>query len=272
MNSLSRTPRERSIICFPACYLDIATPYKQNEFSSKVRTACLSNKTGTVGLKVSKAIVIGDVAVGKTCLVNRFCHQVFDRDYKATIGVDFEVERFDILNVPFNLQIWDTAGQERFKCIAAAYYRGAHVVIIVFDMSDPYTLQHAKKWYDEAKNECRPDAHIFLVGTKKDLCADHQLHELEGLATKLATDIAAEYWAVSSLTGENVTDFFERVAAMSFDHSVCKELDDIDSRMVGKRIGGGSNLLSNSKSEKTITLSGSPSSLKKEEKHKGDCC
>ena len=52
-----------------------------------------------------KAIVVGDVAVGKTCLVQRFCHEIFDRDYKATIGVDFEVERFDILNVPFNLQM-----------------------------------------------------------------------------------------------------------------------------------------------------------------------
>ncbi len=56
-------------------------------------------------MKVSKAIVVGDVAVGKTCLVQRFCHEIFDRDYKATIGVDFEVERFDILNVPFNLQM-----------------------------------------------------------------------------------------------------------------------------------------------------------------------
>ncbi|XP_071945118.1 ras-related protein Rab-34-like [Antedon mediterranea] len=269
MHSLSRTPRERSIISFPACYLDIASAYKQNEFTPKVRTACLSNKTGTVGLKVSKAIVIGDVAVGKTCLVNRFCHEVFDRDYKATIGVDFEVERFDILNVPFNLQIWDTAGQERFKCIAAAYYRGAHVVIVVFDMSDPYTLQHARKWYDEAKHECRKDAHVFLVGTKRDLCADHQLHELEGLATKLANEIQGEYWAVSSLTGENVADFFQRVAALSFDFSVRKELDDIESRMVGKRIGGGSNLLSNSKSEKPITLSGSPHT---EGKQKSDCC
>ena len=49
--------------------------------------------------------MVGDVAVGKSCLVNRFCRDTFDRDYKATIGVDFEVEKFSILSVPFNLQL-----------------------------------------------------------------------------------------------------------------------------------------------------------------------
>ena len=48
----------------------------------------------------------------------RLCYNAFDRNYKTTIGVDFEVERFLILGVPISLQIWDTAGQERFKCIA----------------------------------------------------------------------------------------------------------------------------------------------------------
>lgn len=54
---------------------------------------------------MSKCIVVGDVSVGKTCLVNRFCNEVFDKDYKATIGVDFEVERFEVLGTPFNLQM-----------------------------------------------------------------------------------------------------------------------------------------------------------------------
>lgn len=58
------------------------------------------------------------MGVGKSALVQRFVNDSFSNDYKATIGVDFEVEQFQVLNVPFNLNIWDTAGQERFKCIA----------------------------------------------------------------------------------------------------------------------------------------------------------
>ena len=64
-------------------------------------------------------IIIGNVGTGKSSLVQRFVRNSFCADYKATIGVDFEVEQFEILGIPFNLQIWDTAGQERFKCIAS---------------------------------------------------------------------------------------------------------------------------------------------------------
>jgi small GTP-binding protein len=59
------------------------------------------------------------MGTGKTSLVQRFVNNSFTREYKSTIGVDFEVENFHILSVPFNMQIWDTAGQERFRCIAS---------------------------------------------------------------------------------------------------------------------------------------------------------
>ena len=64
-------------------------------------------------------VIVGNVGTGKTSLIQRFVNNSFSNDYKSTIGVDFEVEYFKILSVPFNLQIWDTAGQERFRCIAA---------------------------------------------------------------------------------------------------------------------------------------------------------
>lgn len=85
----------------------------------------------------SKTIIIGNMGTGKSSLVQRFVHNSFCADYKATIGVDFEVEQFEILGVPFNLQIWDTAGQERFKCIAsgnkqdeAHYIQDKHLTLI----------------------------------------------------------------------------------------------------------------------------------------------
>uniref|UniRef100_A0A8C3XC90 Ras-related protein Rab-36 n=1 Tax=Cyanoderma ruficeps TaxID=181631 RepID=A0A8C3XC90_9PASS len=141
----------------------------KEHFHAQVRTAC-QQRAGTAGLKISKVVVVGDLYVGKTSLINRFCKDNFDRDYKATIGVDFEIERFEIIGVPYNLQIWDTAGQEKFKCIASAYYRGAEVIITVFDLADIQTLDHTKQWLEDALRENEPDSSfIFLVGTKKDL-------------------------------------------------------------------------------------------------------
>ncbi|XP_053521080.1 ras-related protein Rab-36 isoform X3 [Artibeus jamaicensis] len=121
-------------------------------------------------LSLSKVVVVGDLYVGKTSLIHRFCKNIFDCNYKATIGVDFEIERFEIAGIPYSLQIWDTAGQEKFKCIASAYYRGAQVIITAFDLTDVQTLDHTRQWLEDALRENEPGScFVFLVGTKKDL-------------------------------------------------------------------------------------------------------
>uniref|UniRef100_A0A8B9W3Q5 Ras-related protein Rab-36 n=1 Tax=Anas zonorhyncha TaxID=75864 RepID=A0A8B9W3Q5_9AVES len=209
-------------------------------FHAQVRTAC-QQSAGTVGLKISKVVVVGDLYVGKTSLINRFCKDNFNRDYKATIGVDFEIERFEIVGIPYNLQIWDTAGQEKFKCIASAYYRGAEVIITVFDLTDIQTLDHTKQWLEDALRENEPDSSfIFLVGTKKDL-SDAVCERTEIDAIRFANEMQAEYWSVSAKTGENVNEFFSRVAALAFEQSMIKELEKTMGHMA--QIGTG-NLIS----------------------------
>ena len=83
----------------------------------------------------------------------RYTRDLFENNYKATIGVDFEVEKYSIMDVPFTLQMWDTAGSERFQCIASSYYRGANSVVICFDYSKINTLNEARKWLDQAVAE-----------------------------------------------------------------------------------------------------------------------
>ncbi|ROL47658.1 Ras-related protein Rab-34 [Anabarilius grahami] len=183
---------------------------------------------------VAKVIVVGDVAVGKTCLINRFCKDTFDKMYKATIGVDFEMERFEVLGVPFNLQLWDTAGQERFRCIASTYYRGAQAIIVVFDLSNYNSLDNAREWLEDAMRDNDPSSVLlFLVGTKKDLSNPDQLAQMEQEAVKLSEEIRAEYWAVSALSGDSVRDFFFRVASLTFEATVLSELERNNSKQVG---------------------------------------
>nr|XP_020763026.1 ras-related protein Rab-36 isoform X6 [Odocoileus virginianus texanus]XP_020763027.1 ras-related protein Rab-36 isoform X6 [Odocoileus virginianus texanus] len=137
--------RDRVITSFPKWYTPAACLQLREHFHGQVSAACQRGNTGTVGLRLSKVVVVGDLYVGKTCLIHRFCKNVFNHDYKATIGVDFEIERFEVAGTPFSLQIWDTAGQEKFKCIASAYYRGAQVIITAFDLTDVQTLEHARQ-------------------------------------------------------------------------------------------------------------------------------
>nr|XP_014127234.1 ras-related protein Rab-34 [Zonotrichia albicollis] len=136
------------------------------------------------------------------------------------------MERFEVLGVPFSLQLWDTAGQERFKCIASTYYRGAQAIVIVFDVNDVGSLEHTRQWLADALKENDPsNVILFLVGSKKDLSTPAQYSLMEKDALKVAQEMQAEYWAVSSLTGENVRDFFFRVAALTFESSVLAELE-----------------------------------------------
>ncbi|XP_051829355.1 ras-related protein Rab-36 isoform X4 [Antechinus flavipes] len=233
--------RDRVIADFPKWYTPEACLQLKDHFHGQVREACRERRTGSVGLKVSKVVVLGDLYVGKTSLINRFCKDVFDRHYKATIGVDFEIERFEIAGVPYSLQIWDTAGQEKFKCIASAYYRGAQVIITTFDLADIKTLGHTRQWLADAQRENEPgSSFVFLVGTKKDLLSGPACERTEMDAVQLANEMQAEYWSVSAKTGENVKAFFSRVAALAFEQSVLQELE----RRGGRRaqIGAGASI------------------------------
>ncbi|XP_051693037.1 ras-related protein Rab-36 isoform X2 [Oryctolagus cuniculus] len=218
--------RDRVITSFPKWYTPDACLQLKEHFDRQVSTACQRRDTGTVGLQLSKVVVVGDLYVGKTSLIHRFCKNMFDRDYKATIGVDFEIERFEVAGVPYSLQIWDTAGQEKFKCIASAYYRGAQVIVSAFDLTDIQTLEHTRQWLKDALRENEAGSClIFLVGTKKDLLSGAACEQAEAEAVQLAREMQAEYWSVSAKTGENVKAFFSRVAALAFERSVLQDLD-----------------------------------------------
>ncbi|KAM4827759.1 ras-related protein Rab-36 isoform 5-T6 [Thomomys bottae] len=196
--------RDRVITNFPKWYTPDACLQLKEHFHGQVSTACQQRNTGTVG----------------------FCKNVFDRDYKATIGVDFEIERFEIAGIPYSLQIWDTAGQEKFKCIASAYYRGAQVIITAFDLTDVQTLEHTRQWLADALRENEAGScFVFLVGTKKDLLSGAACEQAEAEAVHLANEMQAEYWSVSAKTGENVKAFFSRVAALAFEQSILQDLE-----------------------------------------------
>ncbi|XP_047445632.1 ras-related protein Rab-36 isoform X2 [Mugil cephalus] len=222
--------RDRVICKFPECYAPEASLHLKKDWDIQTKAACKDRAVihqPWDRQKMSKVVVVGDLNVGKTCLINRFCKNVFERDYKATIGVDFEIERFEICGTPFSLQIWDTAGQEKFKCIASAYYRGAQVIVTVFDMADIKSLDNTRQWLEEALRENEPNScFVFLVGTKTDLLPLEEKRRTEKDALRIATEMHAEFWAVSAKTGENVQGFFFRIAALAFENCILKDKEN----------------------------------------------
>ncbi|XP_060550404.1 ras-related protein Rab-34 [Pantherophis guttatus] len=107
-------------------------------------------------------------------------------------------------------------------------------IIIVFDLNDVASLDHTRQWLADALKENDPSSVLlFLLGTKKDLSTPAQYNLIERDARKVAKEMQAEYWAVSSLTGENVREFFFRLAALTFEGSVLAELEKSQARRIG---------------------------------------
>ncbi|XP_038941064.1 ras-related protein Rab-26 isoform X7 [Rattus norvegicus] len=84
-----------------------------------------------------KVMLVGDSGVGKTCLLVRFKDGAFlAGTFISTVGIDFRNKVLDVDGMKVKLQIWDTAGQERFRSVTHAYYRDAHALLLLYDITN----------------------------------------------------------------------------------------------------------------------------------------
>ena len=115
-----------------------------------------------------KLLLIGDSGVGKSCLLLRFADDTYTESYISTIGVDFKIRTIELDGKTIKLQIWDTAGQERFRTISSTYYRGAHGIIVVYDVTNHTSFDNVTRWLTEIDKYAREGVNKLLVGNKSD--------------------------------------------------------------------------------------------------------
>ena len=124
----------------------------------------------------------------------------------STIGIDFKIKTTQVNNENIKLQIWDTAGQERFRTISSAYYRGAHGIIIVFDITNIDTFNNVKKWLNEISIHAYDDVKKIIVGTKCDLTNERKV-TIEQIK-ELTDEIQIKYIEVSAKESIRISDIF----------------------------------------------------------------
>lgn len=115
-----------------------------------------------------KTLLVGDSGVGKSSIMNQLIEENFSDTYQCTIGVDYKTVYIDIMNKAVKFMIWDTAGQERFKSITKIYYRGAQVILFVFDLTDRVSFENIVKWVKETEDTAPDSCLKILVGNKCD--------------------------------------------------------------------------------------------------------
>ena len=171
--------------------------------------------------RLYKILLLGDSAVGKSCLLLRYCDDSFQDIHLATIGLDFRLKTLNLdNNKKIKAQIWDTAGQDRFRAITKNYYRGANGILLIFDITDRSSFEHIRNWIEQIKEEAPEQIIIYLVGNKIDNQNNRVVTNEE--AKKVAEEFKLKYYETSAKNNINVdTTFLDLI----------KEIDSIYSQL-----------------------------------------
>jgi small GTP-binding protein len=108
------------------------------------------------------------------------------------------------------LQIWDTAGQERFRTITSSYYRGAHGIIVVYDVTDQESFNNVKQWFQEIDRYATEGVNKLLVGNKSDI-SDKKVVEYT-VAKEFADSMGIPFLETSAKSSTNVEQAFLTMA------------------------------------------------------------
>ena len=160
--------------------------------------------------KSFKILLLGDSSVGKTCFLKRYIDDTFQDVYLSTIGFDYKYKCITLKEGKnIKLQIWDTAGQERFRTIAKSYYKGAHGIILMYDVTDQKSFDSIKKWLEQIKEEAPNKVSVLLVANKIDI-------EKRIITKEDGENIAKSYdldiYESSAKDNINVSEAFEDLA------------------------------------------------------------
>lgn len=174
----------------------------------------------------TKCVVVGDGAIGKTCMLISYACNKFPMDYIPTVFENYAINLLVEGNI-HRLGLFDTAGQEEYDRLRVLAYPGTDVFLMCFSVASQTSFQNLKeKWIPEVKHHC-PRARIVLVGTQNDLRDDpetllrlstqKQDFVTEQEAVRLAKKInATSYLECSALTQKGLKNVFDEVILANY--------------------------------------------------------
>uniref|UniRef100_A0AAY4BNK4 EF-hand domain-containing protein n=1 Tax=Denticeps clupeoides TaxID=299321 RepID=A0AAY4BNK4_9TELE len=155
-----------------------------------------------------RLVLAGDAGAGKSSFLLRLSLNEFKSDIQTTLGVDFQIKKMLVDGERTSLQIWDTAGQERFRSIARSYFRKAHGVLLLYDVTSESSFLNVREWMEQIQESTDGNIPTCVIGNKMDLRAERP----EGSCVspvhgeKLAMTYNALFCETSAKEGTNVVE------------------------------------------------------------------
>lgn len=126
--------------------------------------------------KFIKCVVVGDGAVGKTCMLMSYATNKFPTEYVPTVFDNYSVT-VQIRGTSYQLGLFDTAGQEEYESLRILSYPGTHVFLLTYSVVMPDTMKNIElKWLPEVRQRC-PTSAFLIVGTQIDLRDDEKTRQ-----------------------------------------------------------------------------------------------
>ncbi len=174
--------------------------------------------------------MLGDPAVGKTSLVQRFVHHSFGGHYKITMGLDLSIKEVNFPEETVRMQLWDMGGQAAFKALRSRFYTGTRAAIMVYDATRPQTFQNLNTWLEELQTNSQTSVPFVVLGNKSDLLdfAAVNDEDINGWCVK---NNAIAAWQTSAKTGNNVEEAFKILATVILEE-ILKEEEERDEQPV----------------------------------------
>jgi small GTP-binding protein len=164
-----------------------------------------------------KILLLGDTQVGKSSFLMRYIDNTFQESYLSTVGLDFKVKNVQLDDGnTYRVQIWDTAGQDRFHAITRNYFKNAHGIILIYDVTLIESFHNVKNWIKQIKEEVTDKVSIILAGNKIDMEEKRKVSKEEG--EKMAADYGLKFYECSAKTGENVEEAFKDIVTKTVEN------------------------------------------------------
>ncbi|MFW9822560.1 MAG: Rab family GTPase [Candidatus Thorarchaeota archaeon] len=162
---------------------------------------------------VLKLALLGNPAVGKTSLLNKYIQHSFSNDYQPTLGVNIVVKEFKIekLNIYIRLVLWDIAGQAKYELSRRMFFQGCMGALLIYDVTRSSTFEDIEtKWLKDYQEFTEKTPAYILIGNKIDLIDSKVVSTEEGKA--LADEIkASDFIETSAKSGDNVENAFRKL-------------------------------------------------------------